>query len=87
MNRVKPVKFFGPALSTTWLTQFDLKNFANLYVNGVAAEGLTHGFRLGGNGVPGFVENLVRLDLRGTVSYTNLPEGGGCVTVHFRTER
>jgi hypothetical protein len=53
MNRVKPVKFFGPALSTTWLTQFDLKNFANLYVNGVAAEGLTHGFRLGGNGASG----------------------------------
>ena len=33
------------------------------------------------------VENLVRLDLRGTVSYTNLPEGGGCVTVLFRTDR
>lgn len=53
MSRVKPVKFFGPALSATWLTQFDLKNFANLYVNGVAAEGFTHGFRLGGNGASG----------------------------------
>ncbi len=30
------------------------------------------------------VENLVRLDLRGKVSYTNLPEGGGCVTVLCR---
>lgn len=53
MNLVKPVKFFGPTLSATWLTQFDLKNFANLYVNGVAAEGFTHGFRLGGNGASG----------------------------------
>jgi hypothetical protein len=53
MSLVKPVKFFGPALSGTWLTQFDLRNFANLYVNGVAAEGFTHGFRLGGNGASG----------------------------------
>lgn len=33
------------------------------------------------------VENLVQLDLRGKVSYTNLPEGGGCASVLFRTER
>ena len=33
------------------------------------------------------VENLIRLDLRGKVSYTNLPEGGGCVSILFRTER
>jgi len=33
------------------------------------------------------VENLIRLDLRGKVSYTNLPKGGGCVTVLFHLLR
>ncbi len=53
MTRVKPVKFFGPVLSATWLTQVDLRNFANVYINGVAAEGFTHGLRLGGPGASG----------------------------------
>ena len=33
------------------------------------------------------VENIARLDLRGEVRYLNLVEGGGCVEVHFHTER
>ncbi|MCW3095209.1 MAG: sensor signal transduction histidine kinase [Chthonomonadaceae bacterium] len=30
-----------------------------------------------------FVENVVHLELRGTVTYTNAPDGGACVTVMF----
>ncbi len=50
--------------------------------------GFAEGFQAAGCSNTGLelVENLVRLDLRGKVFYTNLPEGGGCVTVLFRTE-
>ncbi len=33
------------------------------------------------------VEDLIRLDLRGEVRYSNRPEGGGCVEVIFRTDK
>ena len=47
--------------------------------------GFTEGFQAEGFSNTGLelVENLIRLDLRGNVSYTNLPEGGGRVTVLF----
>ena len=50
--------------------------------------GFAEGFQTEGFSSTGLelVDNLIRLDLRGKVSYTNLPEGGGCVTVLFRTE-
>ena len=59
---------------------FSVRDDGPGFAEGFEAEGFSNiGLEL--------VENLIRLDLRGKVSYTNLPEGGGCVSILFRTER
>lgn len=47
LNNVTSVKLFGPQVTGTRKTQYDVSNYGNLYVNGFAAENNTHAIQLG----------------------------------------
>ncbi len=46
MNSVTAVRFYGPTVTGVFKSQYELTNYGNLYLSGVASEGATHGFQL-----------------------------------------
>ncbi|WP_437675779.1 right-handed parallel beta-helix repeat-containing protein [Sorangium sp. So ce131] len=76
MNNVTAVKFFGPVASAIHETQFEVTDHGNLYVNGLAAEGLTHAFQLGSERAPGASGRLTIVNGKEAVTTNNTPVCG-----------